>query len=633
MLIWRLGIVFLLFSVQRILFYWYNLDLFPDISTDHLIDLMISGFKFDLSVLLYVNLLFMLMMVVPFPFKFNKGYKTVTKYIYLITNCIAFIANLVDFVYFRYTLRRSDFGVFTEFKNEVHLPKILFTGMVQNWYLVILFFVLVAVLYFTYGDYRRNKFEKSPWIFYPVSLVIMALTLVLTVGGIRGALIQSTRPITISNALEKVSKPIETAIVLNTPFSLIRTISRTRLDKVNYFTDEEVGKIYSPIHQGAAKGSFKADNVVILILESFTKEVSGALNRDLEDGKYKGYTPFLDSLIEHSYTWEYSYANGVKSIDAIPSIIGGIPSLVQPFALSRYSLNDLESLAAALKKKGYSASFFHGAPNVSMGFKAINNLLSVDRYFGLDEYGDNSNSDGFWGVHDEPYLAWCADAFGKLPRPFFASVFTLTSHHPYRVPSKYSDRFLGGTNNPIYKVVQYSDMALQHFFVKVSKTDWYYNTLFILTADHSLAPIDHEKYKSAIGSFSVPVIFYKPGSSIVGIDSSLVQQIDIFPSVLGYLNYDEPWFSFGNDRFNPGEKPFVVNYFNGLYQFMEDGYLLQFDGKKAVGVYNFKEDITLKNNLLGKNLPVEEALLKRLKAFIQQYNNRMVDNKLSVDED
>jgi phosphoglycerol transferase MdoB-like AlkP superfamily enzyme len=174
-------------------------------------------------------------------------------------------------------------------------------------------------------------------------------------------------------------------------------------------------------------------------------------------------------------------------------------------------------------------------------------------------------------------------------------------------------------------------MALQRFFEKVSKTDWYHNTLFVLVADHSLAPIDHEKYKSSIGSFSVPVIFYNPGSSFVRHDSSLVQQIDIFPSVLGYLNYDEPWFSYGNNRFNPNEKPFVVNYFNGLYQFLENSYLLQFDGKNSVGVYNYKDDIILKNNLLGKNPSVDEALLNRLKAFIQQYNNRMVDNKLSVE--
>ncbi|HNW51708.1 MAG TPA: sulfatase-like hydrolase/transferase [Prolixibacteraceae bacterium] len=632
MMVWRLGIVFLLFSVQRIFFYWYNLDQFPGISAAHLFDLMVSGFKFDLTAILYVNLLFILLMVLPVPFKYSRGYKIVTKCVFLVTNSIAFIANLIDFVYFRYTLRRSDFGVFTEFENEEHLMKIIFTAMIQNWYLVLLFLLLFAIVYFTYGDHTRSKMARSAWVFYPVSVVVLAFTLLVTVIGIRGGYKASVRPITISNALEKVSKPVETAIVLNTPFSMIRTVKRTVFKRMDYFPEKELREIYSPIHKGASQGSFKAENVVILILESFTKEVSGILNPDLENGKYKGYTPFLDSLIQHSYTWEFSYANGRKSIDAIPSVIGGIPSLVQPYILSRYSLNEVQGLPALLKKKGYSTSFFHGAPNGSMGFNAIVNNLSVDHYFGMDEYGTKAEYDGFWGIHDEPFLQYCADQFGKLPRPFFASVFTLSSHHPYIVPEKYRDQFLGGPNNEVYKVIQYTDMALQHFFEKASKADWFNNTLFVLVADHSLLPVDHEKYKSSIGSFSVPVIFYQPGNPIVGHDSSLVQQIDIFPSILGLLNYDEPWFSFGSNRFNASEKPFVVNYINGLYQLMEDGYVIQFDGEKVVGFYNYKADITLKHNLMGKNPQAEEALLRRLKAFIQQYNNRMIDNKLGVGE-
>ena len=631
MLAWRLGVVFLLYSVQRLAFYWFNISQFQDISFVHMLELMGSGLKFDLTAVLYVNSLFIVLMVLPFPFKYQKWFKTETKYLFLVTNSLAFIANIVDFVYFRWTLRRSDFGVFTEFENESNLSKIFFSGLIYYWYLVIFFIVLVTILVYTYGNQNRSKLSKSPWVFYPASVVMMVLTLMLTVVGIRGGYRESTRPITISNALEKVSKPIETAIVLNTPFSMIRTVSRSRFEKVNYFTEEEVEKIYSPIHKGAAKGNFKKENVVIIILESFTKEVSGILNKDLEGGNYKGYTPFLDSIIKKSYTWEYSYSNGIKSIDAIPSVIGGIPSLVQPFVLSRYSLNDIDGLAFALKKKGYSTSFFHGAPNVSMGFKAITNLLSVDNYFGMDQYGKKKDFDGFWGIHDEPFLLYCADAFGKLPRPFFTSVFTLSSHHPYTVPEKYDKLFKGGPN-PVYRVVQYTDLALKEFFDKVSKTDWYSNTLFVITADHSLNPIDHDKYKSAIGPFSIPIIFYKPGSDLVGHDSSLVQQIDIFPSVLGYLNYDEPYFSFGNDRFNPDVKPFAINHFNGMYQFLEDGNLIQFDGEKVVGIYNYKKDITQKNNLIRQNPDLDKALLKRVQAFIQQYNNRMVDNKLTVEE-
>ena len=181
-------------------------------------------------------------------------------------------------------------------------------------------------------------------------------------------------------------------------------------------------------------GNFKPMNVVVLILESFTKEVVGSLNMDLEGGHYKGYTPFLDSLISKSYTWKYSFANGTKSIDAIPSVIAGVPSLVQPFVLSRYSLNEMEGLAATLKKKGYDAGFFHGAPNGSMGFDAITHMLSIKKYFGQNEYKRTEDSDGYWGIPDELFLNYCANNFSQLKEPFIASVFTLSFSIPLILP-------------------------------------------------------------------------------------------------------------------------------------------------------------------------------------------------------
>jgi phosphoglycerol transferase MdoB-like AlkP superfamily enzyme len=450
-----------------------------------------------------------------------------------------------------------------------------------------------------------------------------------TVAGMRGGFTGTTRPITISNAIEKVKKPIESAIVLNTPFSIIRTISAKTYDEVRFFDEKEAEKIYSPVHEGYPAGSFKPMNVVVIILESFTREVIGSLNKDLEQGNYKGYTPFLDSLISKSYTWKYSFANGVKSIDAIPSVIAGVPSLVQPFVLSRYSLNEMEGLASTLKKKGYDAGFFHGAPNGSMGFDAITHMLSIQKYFGQNEYGRKDDSDGYWGIPDELFLKYCAKNFVQLQEPFFASVFTLSSHHPYILPSKYADTFRGGPN-PLYKCIEYSDYSLREFFREASRQPWYRNTLFVLTADHSLPSNDHKEYITSTGLFSIPVIFHHPNSELAGMDSTLVQQIDIFPTVMGYLKYDAPYFAFGTDRFNPCEHPYAINYVNGYYQFMEDDYLLQSDGKNLLAAYRFKEDPLYQNNLAESGDSTITAHYRRFRAFLQQYNNRMVGNRLTI---
>jgi len=362
MLVWRLSIIYLLFSLQRLLFFIFNSSYFPQMSMAHLGELMLSGLKFDLTAVLYINSLYILLMLFPIRLKYNLPYKKFLKILFFVTNGIALAANFIDVVYFRYVLRRSDFSIFTEFKNESHLWKIGLVGLVQFWYLVVILVGLLLLIKLVYGDHESNSINRSNAMFYPISAFTLVLCAGLTVAGMRGGFTGTTRPITISNAIERVQKPIESAIVLNTPFSIIRTINAKTFEEVKFFDEKEAEKIYSPIHSGYPTGSFKPMNVVVLILESFTKEVIGSLNRDLEGGHYKGYTPFLDSLIHVSYTWKYSFANGVKSIDAIPSVIAGVPSLIQPFVLSRYSLNEMEGLAATLKKEGIRNRIFPRRP-------------------------------------------------------------------------------------------------------------------------------------------------------------------------------------------------------------------------------------------------------------------------------
>ncbi len=629
MVVWRLTMVLFLFSVQRLLFYLLNISYFPEIPLDHLGELMISGLKFDLSAVLYINSLYLLLMLVPFEVKYDDSYRKYTRIFFLVTNSIGLIANFTDVVYFRYILRRTDFSIFSEFKNESHLWKVILVGLAQYWYLVVIFILMLLFLRWIYMDHRRSSLIRSNGAFYALSTVTMLLFAGLTVAGMRGGFTGTTRPITISNGLEKVRKPVEAAIALNTPFSIMQTINAKTFEEVKFFDEKEAERIYSPIHPGYPAGSFKPMNVVVLILESFTKEVVGSLNTDLEGGHYKGYTPFLDSLIHQSYTWKYSFANGTKSIDAIPSVIAGIPSLVQPFILSRYSLNAMDGLAATLKNKGYDAGFFHGAPNGSMGFNAITNMLSIKRYFGENEYGHSEDFDGYWGIPDELFLNYCAHNFGQLKEPFIASVFTLSSHHPYILPTKYTDVFKGGPN-PLYKCIEYSDYSLKNFFREASKQPWYKNTLFVITADHSLPSNDHKEYITSTGCFSVPVIFHHPNSNFVGMDSTLMQQIDIFPTVMGYLKYDAPYFAFGSDRLQQKENPFVVNYNDGYFQFMEGDYLLQSDGKSLLAAYRYKTDPFYKTNLAGSQDTIRDAHFQRFKAFLQQYNNRMVENRLTI---
>jgi phosphoglycerol transferase MdoB-like AlkP superfamily enzyme len=474
---------------------------------------------------------------------------------------------------------------------------------------------------------------RNRWIFYPVQTAMMAMICLLTIAGIRGGFLHSTRPITISNAAQYVNTPAEVGIVLNTPFSIFRTLSQEKFERLTYFqSQEEMESIYSPIHkpQKIDSTGFTPKNIVIIIVESLAQEFVGGLNKESHIDGYQGYTPFLDSLINESLIFEYSFANGRKSIDAMPSILAGIPSLSTNYVLSIYSNNAIKGLPALLKTKGYNSSFLHGAPNGSMGFQAFANMAGFDHYYGRTEYGNNADFDGWWGIWDEPFLQYCVDVFNQKQQPFMASIFTVSSHHPFVLPQQYENAFPKGAL-PIHQTVGYTDYALRKFFESAAKEPWFQNTIFVITADHTNQSI-YGEYQTFVGVFKVPVIFYEPANETMkGIKTGeIIQQIDIMPTLLNYLNFDEPYFAFGMDAFDLQNKDngFAINTLNDFYMLYEGYYVLKASDEKVDGLYNFHSDPMLTNNLLHVETERAERMYNKLKAFRQQYNDRMIDDDM-----
>ena len=80
---------------------------------------------------------------------------------------------------------------------------------------------------------------------------------------------------------------------------------------------------------------------------------------------------FTNEEQKRSLTFQYSYANGRKSMDAMPSVLSGLPMMVEPFFLTPATLNDVQGVPSMLKPLGYYSCFFHGGHNISMGFIAF----------------------------------------------------------------------------------------------------------------------------------------------------------------------------------------------------------------------------------------------------------------------
>ncbi len=631
-LVLSLLLVMALYTVGRLGFYFFNLSFFPEMAWSRMATILLGGLRFDLSATLYSNSLFILLMILPLSVRFKAWYKKIIYWVFMVVNAFAFALNTADIVYYRFTLRRTTVSVISQFKNEDNLGRLLFHFLWDYWYALLFWILTVMLLYFIY---RKIKFSGPQFtdsiVSFCFGIAALLLSVYLFVGGARGGFRSSTRPITLSNAAAYAETPNQIGLVLNTPFALMRTASANVIKKVNYFSSEsDLNTVFNPLRTPSDTCAFKSQNVVILILESFSKEFVGAYNGDLQNGHYKGYTPFLDSLITVSQAFQYSLANGRKSIDAMPSVICSIPSIEVPYILSHYSGNKINSLASLLKKKNYYTAFFHGAPNGSMGFDAFANLSGFDHYYGKTEYNKDADFDGTWGIWDEPFLQFFAKKMDSFQQPFFTTLFTVSSHHPYNLPEGFEKKFKGGPKL-VHRTIEYTDYALRRFFNTAKTMPWFSNTIFVITADHASAEIQVPEYNSAWGYFSIPIFFFRPGENGGGLREEIIQQIDIMPTLLGSLHFDKPYVAFGRDIFHDIRRPFAFNYLNSTFQIFRGNYLFQFDGAKPTALFDFKKDKFLKTNLLDQLPDTVQNLELSLKAFIQQYNNRMVDNNLTAE--
>lgn len=626
-----------LYTISRIFFYCFNLDLYPNVQFAHLIEMLIGGIRFDLTALLYINSIYLFLILLPLPIsKRNNGkYINTTKWVFMISNIVGIVINCIDMVYVRFTDRRTTCTFFTEFQNDNNIALIVAQSLWQYWY-VTLFCIAIILVFIIVFRKKWQLTQGNHKLYYIRETIIMCITIYFVVIGIRGGFGKYTRPITISNALQYTNTPQETAILLNTPFTLIKSLENTSYTNPKYYDENTLEKIMSPIHIDETsanstkdnKGRLGKTNVVIIILESFSKEYIGYYNTSSTDA-YNSYTPFLDSLLTHCKTYAYSFASGRKSIDAMPSILSSIPMLIEPYIVTPYSTNAISSIADCLQKEGYQTAFFHGAPNGSMGFQAFARAAKFDKYFGMNEYDGTEAFDGTWAIWDEEFLQFYSQTMTKMEEPFMTAVFTASSHHPFRIPSKYNKQFAPG-RIPIHKCIRYTDYALKQFFAHARKQKWYENTLFVITADHTNQS-DQKEYSTAKGIFEVPIAFFSPGWEEGSIDTSCaVSQTDIMPSILAYLNYREPYFAFGEDILTQTKQhPYAICYNHPVYQIFSDSLLVQYDGIDVIGVYNYHKDKLLQENIANKTDIT--PMLTYLKAYIQQYTNRLITNQLTIE--
>lgn len=615
----RLLPLYIVYLICRLLFYLINHDFFSAVTFPRFLADCWYGLRFDSFSICAASSLFILLSALPIKQFYSKNYQRLLKWTYVIPNTLGIILNAIDLAYFPFIKKRSSADLFNQVGGQTDMSELLPQYIKDFWWVLLIVVVIVCGLLVVYKKIKIAPPGNEPrQTRVYVTGILFLLILGLTFLGIRGGL--QRIPVDIVDAGADVPAE-EVAIVLNTPFTIIKSIGRDELKDLKYYPESELKSIFNPVHKFDST-HFNKKNVVVLILESFSKEYTALGKTGVS------YTPFLDSLTKAAFVFTNGFANGSKSIEGVPAVLSSMPHMMEnPFINSSYSGNYQTSFATILGKEGYSTAFFHGGINGTMNFDSWSKLAGYQNYFGRKEYNNDDDFDGYWGIWDEPFLQYSVKKMNEMSEPFHSAIFTLSSHHPYFVPKKYAGKFPKG---PLENTesIGYADYALKLFFNAARKTKWFNNTVFVLCADHTSLS-NHPFYRNLVGERCIPILFFTPGDSMKGSFNGSFAQVDILPSVLNLLGYNKPFFSFGSSFLNR-KNNYCYYYTNGNQMMIADTLMASFNNAKLTAVFNFTKDSMLSKNLIGSFPALEADFGKNMKAFLQTYNQSLLHNTTVV---
>ncbi len=615
-----------LYSLLRLVFLAFNFRLFSQHELGSLVQSFVHGMRFDFSSVLILNgVLILSILLTPQRVFANRYFQKVLRGLFVLFNYPFVVANLIDAEYYKFSGHRMNFDIFI-FRNEAVRQMDQF--FINFWHVA---FLAVAGFFYLFYFFPKAQTPNTPAKKNLIqqtlkTSAVLLLSAFVLVFGIRGGF--QLKPIQPVHAYASGATSELGVLTLNSSFTLLKTRQGVNLEPVSFFASAE--DVFLQLKQptlaqrdiASSNHRPKPQNVVIIMLESFGAEFWGSAN----DGK--GFTPFLDELAKNGALFKHSYANGLRSIDALPAVFFGVPALVHtPLVKTNYYGNRWNGIGHIAKRAGIYTSFFHGAPKGTMYFDAITAMAGIENFYSLENYPNMSDFDGHWGIFDEPFLQFALSKINLQPQPFFTTAFTISSHQPYPVPEHYKGVFPAGRMQ-IHECIGYVDHAVKRFFEEAKKQPWYKNTLFIITGDHSQMS-QSETINSSIGRHLVPLLFFHPTQNLSKLNTDRVtQHVDILPSILDFWKiHNEPHLLFGRSVFDNSQVGEAIFYTYGGHWLMHKNHFLQFSDKDLRGTLFAITDTTQQHPITDQE-DLRMSMELRIKSYIQYYHNSLIENNL-----
>lgn len=577
--------------------------LHPNLVVDIHFDYLWYAVRFDLkSLTIWYSPLFVLLFVGLF-YK-AVWWRQLCTLIFTLLYLAALVFSLIAVFYFEISKTIVGVELFQLIKGQSF--SVIVSYIVDYWWAI---FLALVFLWLILKLERKTDINTSAGRSLLMSSILLLIIVFFARGGV------ALKPLNLMDAYAALPNDVAVSAVTPT-YVLIESVGKKTIIYDEYMSFEKLrhelkkDKIWLESEKGLQP------NICIILLESFGKEYTS-----INMVGRKSYTPFLDSLMTVSTNFTNAYANGLRSMDAVASIYCGIPAFMKmPYIGSLYTNSTITSLPLALKKQGYFTSFFHGADELSMGFKPFLMSHGLDEYVGRQQYPVHQDYDGTWGIYDEPFLQYFAQRIDRQKQPWFSGVFTLSSHHPYTVPSSYSILPLGTA--PIHQSVGYTDNALRSFFAKVSKQDWFFNTLFVITADHTSIN-ETPAYTNNRGKYAIPLMVYKPNQT-PKVDTTIVQHIDLFPTLKSWAGVPQT-VSFSKPLYDTATR-FVFHFDGNLYTVSSDSFSLVWNGISQPSLFAYKKDYAHHFDVSGQHPKVIAQMMHQLRTFKQKYSYRLLNN-------
>lgn len=548
------------FIICKALFLIYHHSLTAGLHANEIFGVFLHGFRMDVSFTAYICIVPFILFFLGFIFININIEKIISIYTIVLIIIISFLitADLELYTAWGY---RMDATPLQYFKS----PKEMAASVSSSplFLLLIIFIILSIVFIWFYKKFIKRYILIRPVKFsiinFLISLFLIAFLFIPVRGGIQKI------PMNQSDVYFSQNIFADHA-ALNLPWNIAFSILNKNNNKnpFNYFSESKAKQTVNELYNtGAIKIpsilNTQKPNIIFIIMESFTAKFVGCL------GGEQGVTPHLDSIATNGLLFTNIYAAGDRSEKGQVAVLSGYPNqAITSIIKTPTKTEKLPTITQALEAEGYHTSYTYG------GELEFANIKSYLINAGFDKLVSKYSFPIFerttsWGVHDEFVLNKFFENIKKEQQPFFATLFTLSSHEPYDVPFH---KFIGNDETTKFRnSIAYADSCIGVFINHLKKDSLWQNTLIVFVADHGHPLPGHDR-NDVPSKFHIPLIFSGGALNTKGVVPTIGSQTDIVATVLDQMNISRDKFKWSKDLLDSSAKPFAFYCFNNGFGFV-----------------------------------------------------------------